>query len=169
MALLFPRWKDWGPERLVSLLRIFSISSFNSTCWQKSYSWLPKTFSYFKFKFSLDFILPLLFPEWFPSSWGSGSIMTPGEGIRPLSPLSALHWLQLRYSAPSGPQLWRMTLQASICWGGWNPIWSPGTWHRLSPRLVFWPRDPFRPTCFLSASWRTSKPFSNDVKPCLLS
>ena len=61
MALLFPRWKDWGPERLVSLLRIFSISSFNSTCWQKSYSWLPKTFSYFKFKFSLDFILPLLF------------------------------------------------------------------------------------------------------------
>jgi len=58
MALLFARWKDWGPEKLVSLLRIFSISSFNSTCWQKSYSWLPKTFSYFKFKFSLDLSSP---------------------------------------------------------------------------------------------------------------
>ena len=157
MALLFARWKDWDPEKLVSLLRIFSISSFNSTCWQKSYSWLPKTFSYFKFKFSLDFILPLLFPGWFPSSWGWCSIMTPGEGIRPLSPSSALHWLQLRYSAPSGPQLWWMTLQASICWGGWNPIWSPATWHRLSPRLVFWPRDLFRPTCslYLLANFQT--------------
>lgn len=81
MTPLFARWKDWAPERLISLLLIFSISSSNSTCWQKLHSWLPRTFSYFKFKISLEFLRPLLFPGWFSSSWGSCSIMTPGEGI----------------------------------------------------------------------------------------
>lgn len=84
MTPLFARWKDWAPERLISLLLIFSISSSNSTCWQKLHSWLPRTFSYFKFKISLEFLRPLLFPGWFSSSWGSCSIMTPGEGIRSL-------------------------------------------------------------------------------------
>lgn len=61
-------------ERLVILLLIFSISSSNSTCWQKWYSELHLAIS--SLKSVLEFLVSLVFPGRFSSCWGLCSIIT---------------------------------------------------------------------------------------------